>query len=81
MDSLDPILFDMSDIAQQSTDRVLGLDDLRSRASITVEEAGQLLGLSRTSTYAAIRRDEIPHVRVGGRIIVPTSALLRLLDA
>ncbi len=41
--------------------------------------AGQALGLGRSATYAAAERGEIPTIRVGGRILVPTAALRRLL--
>ena len=41
--------------------------------------AGKAFGLSRNGTYEAIRRGEIPSIRVGGRIRVPTAAARRLL--
>jgi excisionase family DNA binding protein len=44
-------------------------------------EVGQMLGLSRPSTYAAAKRGEIPTLRIGGRILVPRAALKRLLTA
>ena len=34
-------------------------------------DTGRAMGLSRTSTYLAVKSGEIPTVRVGGRIIVP----------
>jgi excisionase family DNA binding protein len=46
----------------------------------TVEEARYRLGLSRGGCYEAIRRGEIPSIRIGERILIPKSALLRLLD-
>ncbi len=46
----------------------------------TVEEARHRLGLSRGGCYEAIRRGEIPSIRIGKRILIPKSALLRLLD-
>jgi len=49
------------------------------RIVLTVEEAAQLLGLSRGSIYEAIRRGDIPSLRVGRRILVPRVALERLL--
>lgn len=42
--------------------------------------AGQILGLSRGSTYAAAKRGEIPTIRIGGRILVPRTALERLVE-
>lgn len=45
----------------------------------TVEEAGELLGVSRNSAYEAAARGEIPTVRIGRRILVPRAAFDRLL--
>jgi excisionase family DNA binding protein len=39
-----------------------------------------MLGLSDASTYAAIQRGEIPAVRVGRKILMPTQALTAMLD-
>ncbi len=48
-------------------------------ATLTVEQAGRLLGISRSSAYRGVNRGEIPSFRIGGRIIVPTGKLLDLL--
>lgn len=48
-------------------------------ATMTVEEAGELLGLSRSSAYRAAARGELPTLRFGRRLIVPTRRLLALL--
>ena len=55
--------------------------DLESdvRATLTVEQAGELLGISRGLAYEAVRRGEIPSVRIGRRILVPAAALRALL--
>ena len=42
-------------------------------------DAGTWLGLSRSSTYAAARRGEIPTIRIGGKLLVPNAALRRLV--
>ena len=42
-------------------------------------QAATLLGICRASVYKAIRRGELPAVRVGGRILVLRSGLDRLL--
>lgn len=57
------------------------LDDLRTRATISVPEAGQLLGIERKSAYNAARRGELPTITLGRRLLVPTQALLDLLSA
>ena len=45
----------------------------------TVEEARARLGLGRGAIYEAIKRGEIPAVRIGRRILVPCAALERFL--
>jgi hypothetical protein len=42
-------------------------------------EAGEALGLSRCSTYAAVKRGEIPTLRIGKRLLVPTAAFRLML--
>jgi excisionase family DNA binding protein len=49
------------------------------RATRTVEESAAILGISRSNAYAAVARGDLPHVRVGRRILVPIAALDRLL--
>lgn len=41
---------------------------------------GRALGLGRSSTYAAAERGEIPTIRLGRRVVVPTAALRRMLQ-
>lgn len=50
------------------------------RMTLTVEEAATALGISRALAYEAVRRGEIPAVKVGRRILVPRSALRVLLE-
>jgi excisionase family DNA binding protein len=57
----------------------MDLDTARQRATISVTEAGELLGLARGSAYAAANRGEIPTRRFGRRLLVPVAALLALL--
>ena len=47
--------------------------------TMTVEEAAELLGLSRSSAYRAAACGELPALRFGRRIVVPTARLLALL--
>jgi excisionase family DNA binding protein len=49
------------------------------RMTITVEEAAELLGISRTSAYGCAARNEIPTVRLGRRLVVPTARLVAML--
>jgi excisionase family DNA binding protein len=50
-----------------------------SRLTWTVEEAADLLGISRPSAYAAVNNADIPSIRVGRRLLVPKAALEKLL--
>lgn len=51
----------------------------REKLVFTVEEAGEILGLSRASAYQGVERGEIPSIRVGKRILVPRVALEKML--
>ena len=42
--------------------------------TMSVEEAGRLLGISRKSAYKAAASGELPTVRFGRRLLVPASA-------
>ena len=47
---------------------------------LTVEETATALRLGRTACYEAIRRGEIPSVRIGRSLRVPRQALEQLLN-
>ena len=51
------------------------------RQTLTVEEAGAILGLGRNSAYKAAGEQQIPTVRIGRRLLVPRAALNRLLES
>lgn len=52
---------------------------LQGRLTITVEEAGQVLGVSRRVAYDSVRRGEIPSLSLGRRLVVPVPKLLELV--
>jgi hypothetical protein len=54
-------------------------DGLLAGTTTTVPEAGRLLGLSRNAAYAAAASGELPTLRFGKRIVVPTMPLKRML--
>ncbi|MBO0767554.1 MAG: helix-turn-helix domain-containing protein [Solirubrobacterales bacterium] len=56
------------------------LPDPGQRATITVEEAGAFLGVSRTSAYAAAHRGEIPTIRIGKKLLVPVARLRAMVE-
>lgn len=47
--------------------------------TVPVEVAGAALGLSRGSAYEGCKSGEIPSIRIGKRIVVPTAPLRRIL--
>lgn len=47
--------------------------------TMTVEDAGEALGISRGSAYEAARSGDLPTIRIGRRLVVPTAALRRML--
>lgn len=53
----------------------------RERPLLSVEEAGEFLGLSRATMYRSIRRGDLPLplLRISGRWRIPRRALERLL--
>ena len=56
------------------------LDELRALPAILdVPTAGKILGLGVSASYGASRRGEIPTLRIGKKLIVPTAKLLALL--
>jgi excisionase family DNA binding protein len=46
---------------------------------LTVPETARVMRLGRDATYEAIRRGEIPAIRIGRRVLVAKRALRRLL--
>jgi len=52
----------------------------QERLTLTVEEAAMALGISRALAYESVRRGEIPHIKIGRRILVPRAALDRILS-
>jgi excisionase family DNA binding protein len=50
-------------------------------ATMTVSEAGVLLGISRSSAYECVRLGSIPSLRLGRRIVVPRRAIDALLNS
>ncbi len=49
------------------------------RPTLTVTEVAEILGICRTSAYEAVRNGQIPSLRIGNRLLVPTAALRRQL--
>ncbi len=57
------------------------LKDLRSRHTCSITEAAVVLGIGRSTAYAAARDGSLPVVRLSHRLLVPTAKLLALIGA
>jgi hypothetical protein len=55
------------------------VSDQLENLTTTIPAAGQILGLSRNNAYEAAARGEIPTLRFGRRLVVPTMLLRRML--
>ena len=53
---------------------------LDQKGTYSVPEAARLLGIGRNAAYDAVRRGEIPTIRIGKRLLVPKAALQRMLE-
>jgi len=51
------------------------------RATLTIPEAAHILGISRSTAYELARTGELPVLRLGRRLVIPTNALDRLLGS
>jgi excisionase family DNA binding protein len=49
------------------------------RQTLSVEEAGRILGISRGAAYARAEDGSIPTIRMGKRLLVPKAALDKML--
>lgn len=54
--------------------------DAAAEPTIPVKRAAAVLGISVRHAYAAIERGEIPSIRVGRAIVVPTARFLAKYD-
>lgn len=50
-----------------------------SPLTITVEQAGKLLGVGRSTAYALKSRGELPYIIFGGKTLVPVQALREMM--
>lgn len=58
---------------------LLRMPDPLTQPTMTVDEVAPFYGLGRWSAYEAVRRGDIPSLRVGKRILIPTAAVRRHL--
>jgi hypothetical protein len=53
---------------------------LTEKLTVSVEVAGKAFGLSRNAAYDACKSGQIPSLRIGGKITVPTAPLRKMLS-
>lgn len=51
-----------------------------ARLAVSVEEAAEMLGVSRGTAYNLVRTGDIPSLKLGRRIVVPLQRLLALVE-
>lgn len=57
------------------------IESVRQKATVSIEDAGKLLGVSRSYAYEMARSGHLPTITLGvRRRRVPTAALLRMLQ-
>jgi excisionase family DNA binding protein len=67
-------------VVRYGSDDVASGSSMGRRMTITVEEAAEILGISRTSAYLCATRHEIPTLRLGRRVLVPVARFMAMLD-
>lgn len=50
------------------------------RLTLSVEEAAEMLGISRALGYQLVARKELPAMRLGRRIVVPRKAVEEMVE-
>lgn len=53
----------------------------RTARTMTVQQAAEILGISRNHAFRCVASGEIPSFRIGRRLLIPASFLESLLDS
>ena len=48
-------------------------------ATMSVPATAELIGISRSACYRGVASGQIPSIRIGGRLLVPTAKLFQML--
>jgi excisionase family DNA binding protein len=54
--------------------------DPKITPTISVDEFAAVAGIARSTAFAAVRAGEVPSIRFGKRIRIPTAAVRRMLE-
>jgi excisionase family DNA binding protein len=52
---------------------------MATRRTMYIEEFAAAIGISRSAAYEAVKRGEIPSIRIGRRFLIPGDTVERLL--
>jgi excisionase family DNA binding protein len=55
------------------------MDAILSKPTMTVDELSAVLGVGRGQAYAAVREGQVRSLRIGKRILIPTTAVREML--
>ena len=58
----------------------LEVSEIMGQPTCSVEEAAKVLHIGRTQAYRAVKAGQIRSIRIGKRVLVPTSAIRQLLE-
>ncbi len=50
------------------------------RQTVNANEAAEILGVAAPTIYAAVKRGELPSVKIGDRVLIPRVALQHMLE-
>ena len=53
---------------------------MNEKLTLSVEEAGKLLGVSRQVAYQLIHRPDFPTIQIGRRVLIPKKQLEEWMD-
>jgi len=53
--------------------------DQTERLTWTVEETARKLGIGKNQAYEAVKKGQIPSIKIGKRLLVPAASFARLL--
>jgi excisionase family DNA binding protein len=58
------------------------MTEVKERLTMTIQEAGEALGISRATAYTLASTGKIPTIRLGERrLVVPRAALMKMLES
>jgi len=50
------------------------------RQTLTAKETAEILGVATPTVYAAVKRGELPAIKIGDRVLIPRAAVQHMLE-